>query len=370
MTGRGGLTPAPVEMTGEGRAEAGAPVEMTGEGRADARPGRNAGRDSGIGGRAPGSGFKKFYLFLYFFLDDPISVSYIGSVNARNAPGAPRGRLSRPIPTADPRAGDVSRRAERGLPSPSLRLRSGQAVSTEAAPIVISTEAQRAEKSGQRRAPVERRSLWRRHCFPGSARQIPPLRLRSGQATTPRPGAGAPVGMTGKDARAVQVGKAGQPVVFPACSSKTNSERMCRTMRTIILCLRILRPDRHGVPDRRRPRKRCGARRCPECRSAAAGLSGVFFRKTDRSVQVREPGQPPVFPAYFRNLILNDRTKTQDFCSFFPVFAAASPWPGRHNRGGRAVPGRGPPAARAPTAGAPTARSPTADAGGRAPGRR
>ena len=340
-------------MTGEGRAEAGAPAGMPGGIR-------------GSGAGAPGSGFEKFYLFLYFFLDNPISVSYIGSVNARNAPGAPRGRLSRPIPTADPRAaGDVSRRAERGFPSPSLRLRSGQAVSTEAAPIVISTEAQRAEKSGQRRAPVERRSLWRRHCFPGSARQIPPLRLRSGQATTPRPGAGAPVGMTGKGARAVQVGKAGQPVVFPACSSKTNSERMCRKMRTIILHLRFLQPNRHGVPDRRRPRKRCGARRCPECRSAAADLSGVFFRKTDRSVQVREPGQPPVFPAYFRNLILNDRTKTQDFCSFFPVFAAASPWPGRRNRGGRAVPGRGP-----PTAGAPTARSPTAHAGARAPGRR
>ncbi len=319
----------------------------------------------GSGFRAPGSGFKKFYLFLYFFLDNPISVSYIGSVNARNAPGAPRGRLSRPIPTADPRAGDASRR-----PFPSLRLRSGQALSTEAAPIVISTEAQRAEKSGQRRAPVERRSLWRRHCFPGSARQIPPLRLRSGQATTPRPGAGAPVGMTGKDARAVQVGKAGQPVDFPACSSKTNSERMCRAMRTIILHLRFLQPNRQGVPDRRQPRKRCGARRCPECRSGAAGLSGVFFRKTDRSVQVREPGQPPVFPSYFRNRILNDPTKIQDFCSFFPVSAAAPARPGRHNRGGRAVPGRGPPAAGPPAARAPTADALTAGAAARAPGRR
>ena len=164
--------------------------------------------------------------------------------------------------------------------------------------------------------------------------------------------------MTGKDARAVQVGKAGQPVDFPACSSKTNSERMCRTMRTIILYLRFLQPNRQGVPDRRRPRKRCGARRCAECRSGAANLSGVFFRKTDRSVQVREPGQPPVFPAYFRNRILNGRTKMQDFCSFFPVLTAASARPGRHNRGGRAVQGRGPPAAGPPCRPLPYRRRP------------
>ncbi len=123
MTGRGGLTPSPVERAcpersrrdGKGRADA-LPGRNDGKGRADARPGRKDGRGLGIGGRAPGSGFKNFYLFLYFFLDNPISVSYIGSVNARNAPGAPRGRLSRPIPPADPRAGDASRRAERGFP--------------------------------------------------------------------------------------------------------------------------------------------------------------------------------------------------------------------------------------------------------------
>ncbi len=49
------------------------------------------------------------------------------------------------------------------------------------------------EKSGHGRGPATGTALWRRW----SARRVSPLRLRSGQATPPRPGAGAPVEMTG-----------------------------------------------------------------------------------------------------------------------------------------------------------------------------
>ena len=51
------------------------------------------------------------------------------------------------------------------------------------------------EKSGWRRGPGRGTALWRRRCFLGSADRVSPLRLRSGQAAPPRPGAGAPVEM-------------------------------------------------------------------------------------------------------------------------------------------------------------------------------
>ncbi len=115
-----------------------------------------------------------------------------GGMTGEGAAAEPSPR--RPSPCPLPRGeGAYARR----LPHPSFR--------PGVPPPVISTEAKRVEKSGRRRAPARRKSLWRRR----SARRVSPLRLRSEPALSEAEGAGysaparragAPVEMTGERA--------------------------------------------------------------------------------------------------------------------------------------------------------------------------
>ncbi len=97
--------------------------------------------------------------------------------------------------------------------------------------------------------------------------------------------------------RSVQVRKTGQPSVFPVHSTETNREFLRKGIRNNILLCGFLRRNRQDAPDRRSPEKRGNARHCAQRRSAAAGRPGKFLRNEERSVQLRETGQPPVFPA-------------------------------------------------------------------------
>ena len=72
-------------------------------------------------------------------------------------------------------------------------------------------------------------------------------------------------------------GKPDNPLFFRPILQKADSERPGGCTRTIILPLRNLRHIRPDAPGCRRPRKRCGARRCAQGRKASAGPFRHFF---------------------------------------------------------------------------------------------
>ncbi len=155
----------------------------------------------------------------------------------------------------------------------------------------------------------------------------PPPRPESLRPDSPRKRrSGAFCGKRG--ARAIRVGKIGQPSVFPACSPEMVCGKPGKSTRIIILLCGLLRRNRQDAADRRCPEKRGGARRCPQRRSAAAprpAVPATFCKMKNGLSRSGKRANRLLFKPIFRSRKLNDRAKTQDGYPAVSRFGSAAP---------------------------------------------
>jgi len=155
------------------------------------------------------------------------------------------------------------------------------------------------------RPPAEN-ALRRMPCGECPVPRIPsrlPLLPNAARSAAPRSAAKGPFRRicckTGRAlSRPGRVRKTGEPSDFPAHSLETDRELPGNHLRIIVLPTQLLRHNRQGAPGRRCLEKRGAARRCAQRGRPRPGRFGIFFRKMERSVQIGEAGQAPVFPAH------------------------------------------------------------------------